>query len=507
MESLIKNIQSDLDLVRGALARAAFNQNPTSASKEGIGGESQEDAKSCQRSPQRGGDTVLVQPVDDREPEALAVASAAELSALREQVAALSAVELQRSKLEAQLAARDAALRHYTQSHLALSTKEQKQRRELEQTASTLKEAEAELVMWRERHQRLQREVQVLQHELEALAAQCDRLQSSVLELRELSRRAIDDNNALRKEKRELREECETLQSVRAALNDSVAREEALTQELQALRDASTESEAYFKAAVAEVEARRQYWAAVQGQHESLLEALALTQKTAQMWEDRFASECTPKVFGVNEVPADLPVDDFERPKEELLISTTEDGGSQREVNKGGDEAVDRESASLVAALEAKVVDLALHLQEQRAEAEAAKDAYNTLAAVVERESCDLLELRRKLAAQRPECMNLIDTNTRLQAALLARESYVEALQDFVVAILDDLTGLTFHCYELEVQLAISGAATPVTVSGDGREPVARRSTALNLIQSKQQRCQESWRITVPRGKRGSKGI
>nr|CCC93430.1 conserved hypothetical protein [Trypanosoma congolense IL3000] len=488
MEMLTENLKEDLDLVRSALARASLHA-PTVAAA----------VKPCN-------DVPLLPTAQGGSVEVLPTTHAGELKELKEKLAALSAVEIQKSKLEVLLAARDAAIKLATQSQHASLLKEEQQQSELEKTTCELREAKAELEMWRERHQRLQRESQLLQQELDALAGQCDRLQRAVLELQESSHQVVIENNALRKMQQKLREECDALQDVREEFNKSSEREKALQFEIKTLRNTNTESEAYLKAAVTEIEGRRQYWAAVQGEHELLVEALAEAQHTARAWEARFAAECTAELFAADKQAGAAPIcaPGFH------ARSTVTGSPSEREQHVSSTKSVDTEASdddlSLITTLETKVVELTLSLQEESAARHTTQECYDALVATIGSECCELVEIRRMLAERRPEWLNLTEANTQLQATLVARESYIEALQAFAITLLDDLTDLSLHCYELEVQLATGVVVGTSLGGGGGRVTSARRPTAHSLLQNRGQQKHEPWRITVAHGNGKNRG-
>lgn len=475
------DIQRDLDVIRAALARSSCH-GPAAASTattpprderrdghgggDADGGGRQMGAASCPSG------------------EAARDHDAAELTRLREQVGALSSCELERARLEVELASREASLRQSAQAQYALQQQEKGLQEQLQRATAELQERQAELVVWRERHQRLTREADALRRELDALAGQCDRLESAVGELREAVRQAGDENVRLRGALHETRAECEALRLRQAEHDAVVAREAALRDELQAVRATGDELREYFEAAQAEIDARRQLWAAVHEEHDAQREALLAAQEAAAAWEARFvaslssSSSLSLRQQGGGEVGSG--------PELTSTAARGEANDGRSHDDEEGEEA--KNSEEQMAALEAKIVDLALHLREQQEAAAAAETCFATLAATITRECRELLDARRTLATQRPEWTHLSEINLKLQAELLARESHVEALQEILISLLDEHTEQSLYCYELETQLAVKvtrggGAST----SARGGSAAPRRCNALHLLQQQQQ--------------------
>ncbi|RNF02850.1 hypothetical protein TraAM80_06134 [Trypanosoma rangeli] len=487
----MEGIQSDLDVIRGALARSLCHAAATAAATA-YDGDTDRRRGSSAESPGNGGHppSGALQPSIT---DAAVDHDGLELKRLHEQLALLSSCEAEKARLEVEVASKEAALRQCVQVSHTVLQREKEQQEQLHRATTALQEKQAELTMWRERHQRLQREADVLRQELDALAGQCDRLELAVGELREAVKQATAENDRLRTTLHETDAECEVLRRRQVEHDAVVEREAALQDELQAMHATNSEFLAYFTAARAEIEARQQYWASVQEEHASLQEALAAAQAAVCVWEARFVSEQAVPPLSSGDVavgkqllpPTTLPHD---------AMNATTVASLSRDGSKGGSSAGDKGESheALLAALEAKVVDLALHLQQQRVVAQAAEESYATLAAAVTLESREFLEMRRLLAAQRPEWTRLSDTNEHLQAALLARESHVEALQELVVSLLDELTEQSLYCYELETQLAVKvhkdGGVS--STSGSGGVGVPRRSTALYFMQQQQQQQQ-----------------
>ncbi|RNF21084.1 uncharacterized protein Tco025E_03537 [Trypanosoma conorhini] len=461
----MEGIQSDLDVIRGALARSLC---PAAATPAAAAYDAEKDGRhgGAAEGPGSGGHQRAGMP-QSPSTDAGVDCDRLELARLREQVSLLSSCEAEKARLEVEVASKEAALRQCAQASHTVLQREKEQQEQLHRATAALQEKQAELTMWRERHQRLQREADLLRQELDALAGQCDRLEAAVGELREAVLQVAAENDRLRTALHGTEAECEELRRRQEEHDAVVEREAALRDELQAIHTTYSESLAYLTAARAEIEARRQYWASVQEEHASLQEALAAAQAAVCVWEARFVSEqaappASPHSATRENAATSLPGDD--------------DGGGG---SCTGDEGESHEAH--LAALEAKVVDLALHLQEQRAAAAAAEEGYATLASAVTLESRELLEMRRLLAAQRPEWTRLSDTNQQLQAALLACESHVEALQELAVSLLDELTEQSLYAYELETQLAVK-----VVKGGGGGTAAPRRSTALHFMQRQQ---------------------
>ncbi|KAH8614503.1 hypothetical protein ERJ75_000681300 [Trypanosoma vivax] len=491
MEVTMERIHEDLDIIRAVLLRTSIQQTPTEESGKhaepthdavvdsnplrqdscGAGHASYPDGRSMDdgRASSSNNDTMM------------------EVRRLRQQVEVLSGAQLSKSKLEVQLASCEAALRQSVQAHSALSRKEQEQQKQLMKATSALQESQSELFLWRERHQRLQREAHLFQQELDGLATQCGQLQTTVAQLTQSVHQVGSENSGLRQSLQIKKEECEALHNVQEELTNSIAREKALSQEIHALRESNAESKGYFEAAAAEISARREYWAAVQEQHEAIVRALRVTQESVREWEARFATECIgapTELFsagiegrvGVIEVDAMGMVDssinsDLSGVNTNDERESKEDGISRNGGGASGEDVVD--------SLEAKIVDLALHLQAQQVAAETAKDCQSTLAAATVHDSRELLEARHALATRRAEWENLTDANVRLQAALVARENYVEALQEFAMSLLDELTELSLYLFKVETHMATA------VVKGTGRQ----RATGVDVVR------QQRWHV------------
>ncbi|KAF8289784.1 hypothetical protein TcYC6_0009290 [Trypanosoma cruzi] len=494
----MEEIQNDLDVIRGALARsrchtaaappaAALHDEREEGHHGGIADSPRNSSHHLTGVPHS---PITGAAVDhDR----------LELKRLREQVSTLSACESEKTRIEVEMASKEAALRQCVQTSRTALQREKELQEQLHHATTSLQEKQVELTMWRERHQRLQREADLLRQEIDALAGQCDRLEVILGELREAVQQAAGENDRLRRALQESQEERDALRRRQVEHDAVVEREAALQEELQAVLATNSESIAYLTAARAEIEARQQYWAAVQEEHVALQEALGAAQAAVRVWEARFLLE---------QAAPPLPLGNDERKPEVVVVDAEAEAASPRSVhnetsrnNNSGpsdgsrrdvceeEEGEEEESHELLlAALEAKVVDLALHLQEQRAAAEAANESYATIAAAVTLESRELLEARRLLASQRPEWTHLSETNQKLQAAALARESHVEALQELVVSLLEELTEQSLYCYELETQLAVrvvKGGVAPHT-PGSSSAGETRRSNALHFLQQQQ---------------------
>ncbi|KAH9597711.1 hypothetical protein LSM04_008383 [Trypanosoma melophagium] len=482
----MEDIQNDLDLIRTALARsqhqaadpktanditegcvdhdkeAAFNNSSSNT----VTSTNNNNNKTRQSAAMSTTNTTTI-PVGTTD-------TTVEIARLREQVSQLSAVELERTRLEVELAARSASLRQLSQSHHALSQQLAEEQQEKEKTTCALQECEAALTLSRERHQRLQREAALLQCEQDTLAAECGRLECAVRELGEALQHATATNHTLRTSLSQAQAACAEQQQLQLQLAAAVARETALRAAHASLQETLAATQAEITAGRAEVEGRRQYWKARGDEYTALREALAEAKAAACVWEARFMAECAaPPIMAMAE-------------SNHMNSNSEEKQEEEEELEKEKEE--DDKEAHLFA-LEAKIVDLALHLSEQRVAAETANASYLTLAAAVKQESRELLNARRMLAAREGEWKHLTETNQKLQAALLARESHVEALQEFIIALLDELTEQSIFCYTLESQLALKSLREDTSVvvpTQKGNAP--RRSTALQLVQQQQQR-------------------
>ncbi|RNC31387.1 hypothetical protein TcCL_Unassigned06089, partial [Trypanosoma cruzi] len=338
-----------------------------------------------------------------------------ELKRLREQVSTLSACESEKTRIEVEMASKEAALRQCVQTSRTALQREKELQEQLHHATTSLQEKQVELTMWRERHQRLQREADLLRQEIDALAGQCDRLEVMLGELREAVQQAAGENDRLRRALQESQEERDALRRRQVEHDAVVEREAALREELQAVLATNSESIAYLTAARAEIEARQQYWAAVQEEHVALQEALGAAQAAVRVWEARFVLEqaAPPLPLGNDKTkPEVLVLVDAEVEAEAASPRSVHNetsrnnnsgpsDGSRRDVCEEEEGGEEESHELLLAALEAKVVDLALHLQEQRAVAEAANESYATIAAAVTLESRELLGARRLLASQR----------------------------------------------------------------------------------------------------------
>ncbi|RNF21828.1 hypothetical protein TcG_02571 [Trypanosoma cruzi] len=498
----MEEIQNDLDVIRGALARSrchAAAAPPAAALHdergEGHHGGIADNPRNSSHHPTGVPHSPITGAAVDHD--------RLELKRLREQVSTLSACESEKTRIEVEMASKEAALRQCVQTSRTALQREKELQEQLHHATTSLQEKQVELTMWRERHQRLQREADLLRQEIDALAGQCDRLEVMLGELREAVQQAAGENDRLRSALQESQEERDALRRRQMEHDAVVEREAALQEELQAVLATNSESIAYLTAARAEIEARQQYWAAVQEEHVALQEALGAAQAAVRVWEARFVleqaapplpmgnDETKPEVVVLVEVEAEAEAASPRSVHNETSRNNNSgpSDGSRRDVCEEEEGEEEESHELLLAALEAKVVDLALHLQEQRAVAEAANESYATIAAVVTLESRELLEARRLLASQRPEWTHLSETNQKLQAAALARESHVEALQELVVSLLEELTEQSLYCYELETQLAVrvvkGGMVSHTPGSSSAGE--TRRSNALHFLQQQQQ--------------------
>ncbi|ORC89387.1 uncharacterized protein TM35_000121620 [Trypanosoma theileri] len=508
----MEGILNDLDLIRTALARslhqAAVAKNPNDKTEEreedkeaafssGITSTNANNNNNNNKT-QKSHENTRQSAVPTASP-ANPTDTTAEMARLREQVSQLSAVELERARLEVELAAQSASLRQLSQSHHALSQQLAEEQQKQQQATCALQEREAALTLGRERHQRLQREAALLQCEQDALAAQCGRLECAVRELREALQHANSTNHALRTSLSQAQAACAEQQQLQSSLAAAVARETALRAAHESLRQTLAETQADVTAARVEVEERRQYWTARSEEHTALQEALAEAKAAVKMWEARFLTECAaPAAAAVitaveEEKEEGVDMMDIAEPNQSNSYSNTEKKKKKKremeEKEEGDDNDNDNDDKEAhLSALEAKIVDLALHLSEQRVAAETANASYEILSAAVKQENHELLDARRRLAAHEGEWKNLTETNQKLQAALLARESHVEALQELMITLLDELTEQSIFCYTLESQLALKSlrenTSTPTQRGGGGGGP--RRSTALQLLQQQQ---------------------
>ncbi|PWU89623.1 hypothetical protein C4B63_58g132 [Trypanosoma cruzi] len=495
----MEEIQNDLDVIRGALARSrchAAAAPPAAALHdergEGHHGGIADNPRNSSHHPTGVPHSPITGAAVDHD--------RLELKRLREQVSTLSACESEKTRIEVEMASKEAALRQCVQTSRTALQREKELQEQLHHATTSLQEKQVELTMWRERHQRLQREADLLRQEIDALAGQCDRLEVMLGELREAVQQAAGENDRLRSALQESQEERDALRRRQMEHDAVVEREAALQEELQAVLATNSESIAYLTAARAEIEARQQYWAAVQEEHVALQEALGAAQAAVRVWEARFVleqaapplpmgnDETKPEVVVLVEVEAEAASPRSVHNETSRNNNSGPSDGSRRDVCEEEEGEEEESHELLLAALEAKVVDLALHLQEQRAVAEAANESYATIAAVVTLESRELLEARRLLASQRPEWTHLSETNQKLQAAALARESHVEALQELVVSLLEELTEQSLYCYELETQLAVrvvkGGMVSHTPGSSSAGE--TRRSNALHFLQQQQ---------------------
>lgn len=375
-------------------------------------------------------------------------------------------------------------------------------------TVARCQDAERALQVERERVQRLERRLQSCQDDVCASERQWVEAQEVVASLSDTVHRLTLRYADVQGRLTAAQKLCDRLETAERERSDALDRL-ALLEESQAAQAAAL-VEGQHSLALAEEQVRDgvAYWAAVREEHEELKAALCQSQVINLRWAEQFVqwtaggevprdvdaikaattAGCRRSVSGsppaVREAEGSAETGAVTtRTVAELVTGTASLEGVFDDVEMADTAAAGHSratSTSLLSCLEAKVIDLALSLQDARSAEAAAVAQSDALLSSHWADTAAVLTLQAAMAAAGPCLDTLQHSQLSLQAALTVAEGFGESLLSLYAQLLDLYTSEAAHAYDLEVQLAEKVCLPPPRPAARlplpmAHEPLARR--------------------------------
>ncbi|KAK7200182.1 hypothetical protein NESM_000069100 [Novymonas esmeraldas] len=296
-------------------------------------------------------------------------------------------------------------------------------------------------------YESVQEQVRGVQRRVLETEAQQALLTATAADVQRLVARLADDKAQLQATLHAREAALRQMAAVELERDEARAQVDALNAQHDAWLDDVRAYKRFFDAAREEYARGVHHVAVARLEHETLREALRLSEARCRQWEALFSG---PLRVGANTSGGAVSPQQSPPPpaaaaaalqlgpaQETTAVERDDDDDSDDDVCRTGTGGVTAtpSSAAFVAHLEAKVVDLALRLRDAQDRADAAERTAAAVSCLSLADSALLIHLKALVCALRPQVEELAAHNAQLQTRLLASESFVEAAVQHAVRL------------------------------------------------------------------------